>query len=561
MECDLWFVKKEMEMSKKFSTTFTRTMAVLTMSLLSSSAYAVGEAPLRVCADPGNMPLSNTRGEGFQNKIASVLAEAMGTQATFFYRPYLERGLTRQTFDNNECDILMDMSADDERMLSSTPIYRSTFVLAYRNDKGIDIKSLDDAKLLNDYKVGVFQHSAIRQVLQERGINRNNTIVRTISHDADLKPERQPSQDVQQVIDGKLDVAAIWGPMAGWYKTAKNAPLTILPLNRLEDQIPMEFDLGIGIRKNGKALKVELEKALITKKAEIKQILQDYGVPLVQCETCIVSGDIPTHGIYKPHERVLATSLVVEEPALEQIKAEVAASLTSGLSLGEQLYNAVLANQPNRLAYLIASKADVNFRDTQKQTPLMMAVQNQHEALVATLLKHGADVNVVDVDGWTAAMHAAMKNEPKMLRTMSAYRPKYEVVNSSGFTALAIAAQQGKTLAAIALLDGGAKVDFAVGDSKFTPLLIAAKAGYLPMAQALLQYGANVNKRNTEGYSALMLAAAKNKADVVSLLIKSGANQSFKDKQGKTAIQLAEESKATAAIKMLETLASASASS
>ena len=120
---------------------------------------------LRVCADPGNMPLSSDKGEGFENKIASIIAEGMGTHTSYFYRPYLERGLTRQTFDNNECDILMDMSPDDERMMTTVPVYKSTFVLAYRNDKGIDIKSFDDPKLLNDYKVGVFQHSDRKSVV------------------------------------------------------------------------------------------------------------------------------------------------------------------------------------------------------------------------------------------------------------------------------------------------------------------------------------------------------------------------------------------------------------
>jgi len=247
------------------------TLSLVSLVMMPLAGVAQAAAPLRVCADPGNMPLSNTKGEGFQNKIAKVIASAMGTEATFFYRPYLERGLTRQTFDNNECDILMDMSADDERMLTSMPVYRSTFVLAYRNDKGIDIKSLDDEKLLNDYKIGVFQHSAIRQVLQERGVERNNTIVRRISHNADLQPELQPSQDVQQVIDGKLDVAAIWGPMAGWYKVTKNEPLTILPLNVLEDKTQLEFDLGIGFHKNGKELKAKIEQAMLEKKMRSKK--------------------------------------------------------------------------------------------------------------------------------------------------------------------------------------------------------------------------------------------------------------------------------------------------
>lgn len=530
------------------------TLSLVSLVMMPLAGVAQAAAPLRVCADPGNMPLSNTKGEGFQNKIAKVIASAMGTEATFFYRPYLERGLTRQTFDNNECDILMDMSADDERMLTSMPVYRSTFVLAYRNDKGIDIKSLDDEKLLNDYKIGVFQHSAIRQVLQERGVERNNTIVRRISHNADLQPELQPSQDVQQVIDGKLDVAAIWGPMAGWYKVTKNEPLTILPLNVLEDKTQLEFDLGIGFHKNGKELKAKIEQAMLEKKDEIKKILNDYGVPLVQCEACVVSGDLPSHGAYKPRQRISSTTIKTSEPTLAQMKVEVDSAVASGLSLGEQLYNAVIANQPERLAYLISRKANVNYTDTQNQTALMLAVQNKHEDLVNQLLKAGANVNHSDIDGWTALMHAATHNEPKMIRAMSAYGLKYDAVNRDGMTAMGMAAQHGKTLALIAMLDGGANPNIAVGAAKYTPLMISAISGAQAVAQTLLQYGAKANIQNLGGVTALMIAASRNRSDMVSLLIKSGADVNLKDNEGKTAIQIARESEAENALKMLENL-------
>ena len=270
------------------------------MMLLQLPASIKKMGSLRICADPGNMPVTSDKGDGFSNKIATIIAEGMGTHTSYFYRPYLERGLTRQTFDNNECDILMDMTPDDDRMMTTIPVYRSTFVLAHRNDKGIAIKSLDDPKLLNDYKVGVFQHSAIRTVLQEHGINRNNTVVRTIAHDADLRPERQPHMDVQLMIDGKLDVAAIWGPMAGWYKTMKNAPIEIVPVNMMDDRTPMEFSLAIGMRKNAKDLKAAIEAVMLKEKDKIKKVLDEYGVPLVKCEDCVVSGDLPSHGAYKP---------------------------------------------------------------------------------------------------------------------------------------------------------------------------------------------------------------------------------------------------------------------
>ena len=89
-----------------------------------------GPSALRVCADPGNLPLSDDKLEGFQNKVADVLARALGTHVSYFWRPALERGLTRQTFDANECDVVMDVPANYGPMLTTTPIYKTTYVLA-----------------------------------------------------------------------------------------------------------------------------------------------------------------------------------------------------------------------------------------------------------------------------------------------------------------------------------------------------------------------------------------------------------------------------------------------
>jgi ABC-type amino acid transport substrate-binding protein len=163
-------------------------MALATSTLLlTASAYAAPTEALRICADPGNMPLSNTSREGFQNKIADVIAEAMGRHTTYFYRPYLERGLTRQTFKNNSCDVLMGMSPEAERMITSTPVYRTTFVLASRADRNYDFKDLDDPRL-KELTVGVFQHSATRTELMEHAVNGPNVKLHIISHDADLHP-------------------------------------------------------------------------------------------------------------------------------------------------------------------------------------------------------------------------------------------------------------------------------------------------------------------------------------------------------------------------------------
>lgn len=533
----------------------------LSLGCASTSAHAAGVPPLRVCADPGNLPLSNDKGEGFQNKIASVIAEALGTTTTYFYRPYLERGLTRQTFDNNECDILLDMSPDDERMMVTKPVYRSTFVLAYRDDKGFDFKSLDDPKLLNDLKVGVFQHSAIRTVLQEHGLNRENTYVHNISHDADLRTELQPHYQVQEVIDGKLDVAAIWGPMAGWYKTIKHAPITIEPVNNLEDKTIMEFELGIGMRRNAKELKANIEKAMQDNKDKIRQILLDYGVPLVACDICVVSGDIPSHGAYKPRERLTSNAQAPKQSDPAALPALIDEALKEGSSLNQELHNATIARDNTRIEYLLKRGAKVNARDTEGMTPLMVAVKSGDLSIVNGLLAYKANPNLQDGDGWTAAMHAVRLNDANIIRLLAKFKTKFDLVNHDGLTALALAAHENKANVLVAMLDAGAKADKVMGQAKYTALMLAAKQGHQQIVQTLLQYGANVNARNAGGVTALMIAAVGNKDMLVSLLLKSGANPELKDAEGKTALTLARENEAFKAINMLESTAKGADSS
>lgn len=171
---------------------------------------------LSVCADPGNMPLSDNKRQGFQNKVIEVLADHLGAKVNYFWRPYLERGLTRETFANNECDILLDMPADTRSVLTTIPVYRSTYVLVYLSDKHYDFKSFDDPRL-KTLRIGTYQHSAIRIVLARYGIKNLDSIA-VVTSDADLRPENQPWRQVQLVVDGQLDVAGVWGPFAGWLK-------------------------------------------------------------------------------------------------------------------------------------------------------------------------------------------------------------------------------------------------------------------------------------------------------------------------------------------------------
>jgi len=125
-------------------------IAITAIAAIAAHADAAQPAlrSLTVCADPGNMPLSSRQGEGFENKIAEVVGKALGTGVQYYWRPSIERGLMRTTLSEGNCDLWMDMASDTEgAVVLPKPLYRSTFVLAYRNDKGLHLKGLADPQL------------------------------------------------------------------------------------------------------------------------------------------------------------------------------------------------------------------------------------------------------------------------------------------------------------------------------------------------------------------------------------------------------------------------------
>lgn len=521
---------------------------------------------LRVCGDPGNMPLSDINRNGFQNKIVELVAEAMGTRVQYFWRPYLERGITRQTFETRDCEVLLDIPTNYDQLLTTAPIYRTTYVLAYRKDSGFDITSLDDPKL-KELKIGVFQTSGIRQALTARGII-GNVSLHVLSHNADLKPENQPWQQVQQVIDGKLDVAAVWGPFAGWLVTMKDAPLVIKPVNLWDDTYPMEFDLSMGLPNSDQILKYKLELAFEEKKAEIEKILRDYGVPLVECSRCVVQGDIPAHGAYEKLWNYKEPEVRPEAAAHQKVTRErLEAWLAEGADLGKEFANAVLAKDVERIKFLVEKGANINGLDDQGYTALHSVARhsrrNVEPELLKVLIDLKADVNVRDSGGYTPLLHAVLRDHASSVKVLAAAGADVNATTSERLTPLAVAIAEDRYFAAMALIEAGASISAVTGEAKLTPLMLAAgkqalqmhmgagrrtiekynpqDPGSLDVAQALLQKGADVNAVSATGLTALHLAAAHNRTPIVGLLVQSGADASAKTPEGKTALDIAKD--------------------
>lgn len=535
---------------------------------------------LTFCADPGNMPLSNNRAEGFQNKIAEAVAAKMGARVRYFWRPFFERGLTRETFDNHECEIIIELPYGYEHVLTSIPIYRSTYVFATHADADFTIDGFDDPDL-RQKTLGVFQHSGMREALSRHGI-KEGLDLHILSYDADLRPEKQPWNQVQRVADGTLDIAGVWGPFAGWVE-ARGGPVTLTPANVMEDQVPLEFDMAFGVRTNDVVLKYALDFALLDAQDEIKAILEEFSVPLVQCSACAVSGDLPAHGSYfqnivvEAQERfteVHGTAPKIDFDNLTPVQTaalkRLDRALANGADIGAEFANAVTGSDELRVTYLLERGVKIDAPDLQGATPLITAAKSRDTQMLEFLLDKGAGIDVADRDDMTALHHAVLRNHAPSVALLIAKGADASHPSGPGkLPALALAIEMDMRWATKALIEAGVPVDTKFNEANLTPLMLIATRSetrnrsarvtggpsLVELGTALLAKGADPNAVTSKGVTALMIAAGQENTDILALLLNAGADASLRNAKGRTALDIAEIARATRAAQALRILA------
>lgn len=256
--------------------------------ILDESAGGVELKELRICADPDNLPYSNERLEGFENKIADVLAKDLGETLTYFWWPH-QRGLVRNTLQADKCDVLIGIPKGFDPVLWTKPYYRSGYVIAYAKGRGYQISSLDDP-ILKRLRIGVHLNTPPYAALAERGIL-NNLVEYPLFFDHRVADaDHRPAKVMEDLFQGAIDVAIVWGPLAGYSaKQHAAASLELVPLQE-GSPLPMTFEMSMGVKKGNRALKTQLEEALDRRQAEIRKILEDYGVPLLASTTPSPSG-------------------------------------------------------------------------------------------------------------------------------------------------------------------------------------------------------------------------------------------------------------------------------
>ncbi len=251
--------------------------AALLLLLLPAAAQA---RELRVCADPNNLPFSNQRGEGFENRIVEILADELKAQVTYTWWAQ-RRGFVRNTIDAGLCDIVPGIVTGFDMLRTTRPYYRSGYVFVTRSDRDLAIASLDDP-VLRTVTIGIQlvgdDNPPPAHALARRGITRN---VRGYSVYGDYAKPNPAGQIVGAVAEGEIDVAIVWGPFAGYFAERGAVPLKISPVRPEADGflLPMVFDISMGVRRDDLALRDEIDAALADRRAEIDAVLAEYGVP------------------------------------------------------------------------------------------------------------------------------------------------------------------------------------------------------------------------------------------------------------------------------------------
>jgi len=231
---------------------------------------------LRVCADPNNLPFSNEKGEGFENKLAELLAAKLHKDLAYAFYPGAT-GFVRNTLNAHLCDVILGMPQGNDLVQPTNPYYRTTYAIVTRAGSDLDgIKDLDDPRLKEKKgRIGLVANTPPGNILAKNGMI---GLVKPYPLMIDTRVESSSATMVHDLESGTIDAALLWGPIAGYYAKKSNMKLDVAPIPETPGT-RMAFRIGFGVRHSDQNWKRELNNLLAQNKPEIDRILADYGVP------------------------------------------------------------------------------------------------------------------------------------------------------------------------------------------------------------------------------------------------------------------------------------------
>jgi mxaJ protein len=253
---------------------------VLSAGLIAGS---IARSPLRVCADPNNMPFSNDRGAGFENKIAALVARDLGRPLEYFWLPQ-RRGFIRNSLNAQRCDVVIGVPAQYGLLQPTRRYYRSSYAFVSRRDRDLRIDSFD-APSLKTLTIGIqvsgddYNNPPAAQEFASRHLVQN---VRGFTLYGDYSSPDPQRAIVDAVADGRIDVAVVWGPLAGYYARQESTPIDVTPIADVMNgpSSRFTFDIAMGVRRDDLKLRAALDDVIARRGDEMRRILRAYGVPL-----------------------------------------------------------------------------------------------------------------------------------------------------------------------------------------------------------------------------------------------------------------------------------------
>jgi quinoprotein dehydrogenase-associated probable ABC transporter substrate-binding protein len=260
--------------------------ALVTGTLAGRASHGAPRVPaaLAVCADPNNLPFSNDKLEGFENKLADLVGRDLRLPVRYTWLPQ-RRGFVRNTLKAHRCDVIMGVPSGFELARPTEPYYRSTYVFVYRKDRHLNLQSFDDPRL-HHLRIGVhvigddYANVPPAAALAQRHIIRNVT---GYSIYGDYSQPDPPARLIDAVARGDIDVAIAWGPLAGYFAQRSAVPLEVVPVSPQVDVpfLPFVFDIAMAVRRGDDSLRLRLDDVLARHRADIQRLLEQYGIPLL----------------------------------------------------------------------------------------------------------------------------------------------------------------------------------------------------------------------------------------------------------------------------------------
>lgn len=272
---------------------------------------------MRVCADPNNLPYSNRQMQGFENRIAMLLAKELKARLNYFWLP-AHHGLARDSYSlqSGACDLFMGVYDAQEPFLTTLAYYQSSYVFAYLETSSLTIKSLDDP-VLHSLRIATQTPASPPDLaLGNRGLTANLR-----HYPTDLSESNPLEPIIAALVRREVDVAVVWGPLAGYFAKQQGIKLKLVPVTPEFEPglfLSMAYSIAIGVRSKDDSLRNLLNLALTRRWEEIQAVLEEYGVPLLPLPKPELSGVDPCFG---PCSKALPTEYggqrMAEKPILQ----------------------------------------------------------------------------------------------------------------------------------------------------------------------------------------------------------------------------------------------------